>query len=321
MKISFGVRVPNVTLPRYFPMLRRLDYKALLDYAVEAELLGYDSVWVNDHLIFGSGILECWTTLSSLVPITERIRLGTLVLCNNFRYPSVLAKMAATLDYISEGRLEFGIGAGWYEEEHRAYGIPFPKPAERVERLKEAVEIIKKIWTEESPHYYGKFYKIEGAVCEPKPLQKPHPPITIGGAGEKLMMRLIAQHADRCNFAHRSPVEYAHKLNVLKEACSKVGRRFDEIEKSWWGRAMISNDVEEINAQLKALYLSQKRDSPFEEWVEEIKANSIVGTPEECIEKLREYTRLGVTYFILRFGDAPAKKGLRLFAEEVINEF
>ncbi len=318
MSLRFGVRIPNVVLPRYFPMYKKLDYKVLVNYTVEAESLGYNSVWVNDHLIFGSGILECWTTLSSLAPITEKERLGTLVLCNNFRFPSVLAKMAATLDYISEGRLEFGIGAGWNEEEHRAYGIPFPKPAERVERLKEAVEIIKKMWTEEAPYYNGKYYKIEGATCEPKPMQKPHPPIMIGGAGEKLMMKVIAQLADKCNFAHRSPAEYAHKLKVLKEACRQIGRNFDEIEKSWWGRVMISRNKDEVIAQLKALYLSQRRESPFKRWIEGIKANSIIGTPEECVEKLREYMKLGVTYFIFRFGDAPSKKGLRLFAEEVI---
>ena len=190
MNLKFGIRIPNVVLPRYFPMYKKLDYKSLVDYAIESELLGYDSIWVNDHLIFGSGILECWTTLSSLVPITERVRLGTLVLCNNFRFPSVVAKMAATLDYISNGRLEFGIGAGWNEEEHRAYGIPFPNPAERVERLREAIEIIKRMWTEKAPYYNGRYYRMEGAVCEPKPLQNPHPSITIGGAGEKLMMKL-----------------------------------------------------------------------------------------------------------------------------------
>ncbi len=254
------------------------------------------------------------------MPVSNKIRLGTLVLCNNFRFPSVLAKMAATLDYISDGRLEFGIGAGWNEEEHRTYGIPFSKPAERIERLRESIEIIKKMWTEETPIYRGKYYKIDGAICEPKPLQKPHPPITVGGAGEKLMIRLIAQHAYRCNFAHRSPAEYVHKLSILRIACSKVGRDFDEIEKSWWGRAIISRDEARVNAQLKALYLSRKRESPFEEWIKEVKANSIVGTPEECVEKLREYLRLGVTYFILRFGDAPSKDGIRLFAEGVIPE-
>ncbi|RLG48257.1 MAG: F420-dependent oxidoreductase [Thermoproteota archaeon] len=318
MNLKFGIRIPNVVLPRYFPMYKKLDYNVLVDYAIESELLGYDSIWVNDHLIFGSGILECWTTLSSLVPITERVRLGTLVLCNNFRLPSVVAKMAATLDYISNGRLEFGIGAGWNEEEHKAYGIPFSNPVERVERLREAIEIIKRMWTERTPCYNGRYYRIEGAVCEPKPLQNPHPPITIGGAGEKLMMKLIAQHADRCNFAHRSPDEYSHKLSVLKVACTKVGRDFGEIEKSWWGRVIISKDEKEVKKQIKTLYKSQSRESPFKEWTEKVKANSIVGTPEECVEKLRKYIKLGVTYFILRFGDAPSKNGLRLFAEEVI---
>ena len=132
------------------------------------------------------------------------------------------------------------------------------------------------------------------------------------------MMKVVAQHADRCNFAHRSPSDYAHKLNALKKACSLVGRDFGEIEKSWWGRVIISKDEAELKAQLKALYRAQKSEAPFEEWVKNVKANSIVGTPEECVEKLKEYTKLGVTYFILRFGDVPSKKGLRLFAEEII---
>ena len=316
--LKFGVRLPNLILPRYFPSHEVLDYDILVDHALECEKLGYHSVWINDHLVFGSSILECWTTLSALSSVTDRVRLGALVLCNGFRHPSVLAKMGATLDYISKGRLEFGIGAGWNEVEHRAYGLSFPGPAGRIGRLREAVEITKRMWTEESPSYQGRYYRIEGAMCEPKPIQKPHPPITIGGAGEELTMRVVAQHADMCNFSHRSPSDYDQKLQVLREHCARVGRNYDEIEKSWWGRVHVSKHQDELGDQLKVLYQSRRKDIPFDEWLSEVKSNSIIGTPEECVEKLHQYADVGITFFILRFGDVPLKNGLRLFAEEVI---
>jgi F420-dependent oxidoreductase-like protein len=282
-KIKFGVFLPfyafkfeKTNPPSQFNRIRTI--------ALECEQLGYDSIWLDDHLMFGKQpILECWTTIAALSSITTKIRLGTMVTCNSFRNPALLAKMAATLDVISNGRLELGIGAGVQKDEHVAYGVPFSQPQDRIGKMKEAVEIIKKLWTEEKASYQGKYYRINEAVCEPKPLQKPHPPITIGGTGEKLALKVTAQHADRFDWGHIPSLElYKHKLDVLKSHCKAVGRNFEEIEKSCW-----------LGSQ-------------------------ILSTTDECRQKIRQYTNLGVTYFMLFFEDLPNLSGARLFAETII---
>jgi alkanesulfonate monooxygenase SsuD/methylene tetrahydromethanopterin reductase-like flavin-dependent oxidoreductase (luciferase family) len=258
-------------------------------------------------------ILECWTTLAALSAITTHIRLGTMVTCASFRNPALLAKIAASLDVISGGRLEFGIGAGVQKTEHRAYGFPFPKPRVRIERLKEAVEIIKKMWTEEKASYAGKHYKIEDAVCEPKPLQKPHPPITIGGGGEKLLLKVTAQHANRYDWGYLPSLElYKHKLKVLESHCKAVGRNFQEIEKSCWpgGQIIIAQNRRELSEKIV-------REKPKSVALEDFERTALIGTPDECVKKMQPYVDLGVTHFMLFFGDLPNLGSLRLFAETV----
>jgi F420-dependent oxidoreductase-like protein len=261
-------------------------------------------------------ILECWTTLATLSSLTTRIRLGTMVLCSSFRNPALLAKMAATLDVISGGRLEFGIGAGVQKEEHIAYGMPFPEARIRIERMKEAVEIIKKMWTEEKASYKGKHYEINEAICEPKPVQKPHPPITIGGGGEKLTLKVTAQYADRYDFGYLPSLElYKHKLEVLENYCRAVGRSPQEIEKSCWpgGQVLISRDQKELDEKL----LQRK---PKRVTIGDFEKLNLVGTPDDCLKKLQPYADLGVTHFMLFFGDLPSLDGLRLFAASVMKK-
>jgi alkanesulfonate monooxygenase SsuD/methylene tetrahydromethanopterin reductase-like flavin-dependent oxidoreductase (luciferase family) len=258
-------------------------------------------------------ILECWTTLSALSSLTEKIRLGTMVTCNSFRNPSLLAKMAATVDNISNGRLELAMGAGIQKNEHNAYGFPFLSPKARIECLNEAVEILKKLWTEEKASYKGKHYIINDAVCEPKPVQKPYPPITIGGGGEKLTLRVTARHADRYDFGYLPSVEaYKRKLKVLEKHCDAVGRSFNEIEKSCWpvGQIFIGEDRKELKKRI--LQLIPKGVS-----LKDFMKTTFVGTPEDFIEKLRHYLNLGVTHFMLFFGDLPDLRGLRLFAKNI----
>jgi alkanesulfonate monooxygenase SsuD/methylene tetrahydromethanopterin reductase-like flavin-dependent oxidoreductase (luciferase family) len=221
--------------------------------------------------------------------------------------------MAATLDVISNGRLEFGIGAGVQKGEHVAYGIPFPKPHARVDRVKETVEIIKKMWTEEKASYEGKFYRINEAVCEPKPLQKPHPPITIGGSGEKLTSKVTAQHADRYDWGYVPSLElYKHKLDVLENHCKAVGRDFNEIEKSCWlgGQIFMVPNQKELDEKVSQL-------KPKNVSLEDFKKFNFVATPDDCRREIRRYTSLGVAYFMLYFGDLPDVSSLRLFAEKV----
>ena len=313
-KIKFGAFLPFYTF-EFEDKEPSLAFNRLRDVVLECERLGYDSVWLDDHLMFGKRpILECWTTLSALSSITTTIRLGTMVSCNSFRNPALLAKMAATFDVMSNGRLEFGIGAGVQRDEHTAYGIPFLKPPVRIDRLKEAVEIIKKLWTQEKASYEGKYYRIKEAVCEPKPVQKPHPPITIGGSGEKLTMKLAAQHADRSDWGYIPSLKvYKHKLDVLERHCKAVGRNFHEIEKSNWlgGQIFIAPNQEELDA--KVLRWKPKNVS-----LKDFKNLNLVGTPTEYKQKIWQYSSLGVTYFMLYFGDLPKLSGVRLFAKTVV---
>jgi F420-dependent oxidoreductase-like protein len=311
-KIKFGVFLPFYafrTEKRASQLFNRLQ-----DVVLECERLGYDSVWLDDHMMLNTmPILECWTTLSALSKATERIRLGTMVTCNSFRNPGLLAKMAATFDNISEGRLELGVGAGVQKSEHNAYGFSFPSSKARIERLNEAMAIIKKLWTEEKASYSGKHYRIIDAVCEPKPVQKPHPPLIVGGGGEKLTLRVTAQHADRYDWGYIPSIEqYRRKLNVLEKHCEAVGRRFDEIEKSCWpaGQIFIGADIDEMVSQWVPNGVSLK----------DFMQTSFVGTPEDCIKLLQPYVSLGVKQFMLFFGDLSSLDGLNLFAEQVVQK-
>jgi F420-dependent oxidoreductase-like protein len=313
-KIKFGVFLPFYAF-KFEETNPSSHFDRVRNTVLECERLGYDSVWLDDHLMFGkSPVLECWTAITALSSITAKIRLGTMVLCNSFRNPALLAKMAATLDVISNGRLEFGIGAGVQRDEHTAYGIPFLKPHNRIGRMKEAVEIIKKLWTEEKASYEGKYYTVNEAVCEPKPVQKPHPPITIGGSGEKLTLKVTAQHADRCDWGYVPSLElYKHKLYVLESHCNAVGRDFNEIEKSCWlgGQIFIVPNQKELDKKVRHV---KPKNVPMEDF----KKLNFIATPEECKQKIRQYTSLGVKHFMLFFGDLLDLSSLRLFADGVV---
>jgi alkanesulfonate monooxygenase SsuD/methylene tetrahydromethanopterin reductase-like flavin-dependent oxidoreductase (luciferase family) len=259
-------------------------------------------------------ILECWTTLSALSSITQNIKLGTMVLCNSFRNPAVLAKMAATFDVLSKGRLELGIGAGFHKEEHDAYGLPFLSPNDRILRLKEYVEIIKNMWKETEVNYQGKFYTTKKAVCEPKPLQKPHPPIIIGGSGEKLTLKVVAEYANRYDWGHLPTLAlYKNKLRILKKYCEMVGRNFQEIERSCWlgGQIFLTENQKELDEKIM-------RWKPKNLSLKDFKRKNLVGSSNNCIKRIQQYTKLGVTNFMLFFGDLPDYESLRIFAKSCL---
>jgi len=208
--IRFGCIIPQGWLGELAGCVHGREFEATKNVALQCEKLGFDSIWVYDHFITfpatTQACFESWTTLSALATLTKNVGLGQIVTCNSYRYPSVLAKMGATLDVISNGRLNLGIGAGWYKLEYNAYGIPYPKDSVRIAQLREAVQIIKKMWTEDEPSFHGQYYTIDKAINSPKPIQKPHPPILIGGRGKKLTLGVMAEFADRCNFGGQSPL-------------------------------------------------------------------------------------------------------------------
>lgn len=294
-KLKFGVQLWQ----------EQFSYEQMVEATEEVEEMGFDSTWLYDHFYPMSrktsmNIPESWTLLSVLAAKTENIDLGVLVTCNSYRYPTVLAKIAATVDLVSDGRLQFAIGAGWHEEEHNAYDIPFPDAITRIERLSEALEIIKRTWTENKVNFFGDYYEVDGLVSYPKPIQDPYPPIWVGGQGNK-MLKVVAEHADCSNFVDSSVDSFRDRLEVLEKRCSQVGRDYDEIEKTWHGHVIVDDDNE--SARKKALKF--KENSTIKSVLEKSKyqylKSVIFGDPETCAEKFRKYADLGVDYFIPHF--------------------
>jgi F420-dependent oxidoreductase-like protein len=288
-----------------------------VEIAQRAEELGYDSIWVYDHFHnvprpAHEAVFECWTTIAAISQLTSRIRLGQMVGCNSYRSPGLLAKITSTIDVVSGGRLDWGIGAGWYENEYRGYGYEFPKPKDRIGMLRETVEIVKSMWTQPETTYRGTYYDLSRANCDPKPLQDPHPPVWIGGGGEQLTLRVVARHADCSNFGG-SPEQWAHKREVLKAHCADVGRDEATIRKTWSPEVFIRQSEAEIEAAgTRSLW-----GEPVERW----RAGNLVGTPEQVSEKIQTYLDLGCQGFIPWCSDYPDTETLELFATEVIPNF
>lgn len=300
------------------------DYEGLKNAWREVENMGYDSAWIYDHFYpmaknTSRYIFEAWTLLPLLAAETEKLRLGVLVSCNSYRYPSVLAKIAATVDVISNGRLEFGIGAGWHKGEHDAYGIDFPSAKTRVKRLSEAIELIKRIWTEEKASFEGKYYKARNLISYPKPLQKPYPPVWIGGKSNRLL-EVAAQHADYANLAQCSVEQFRERLEALRRKCVAVGRDFSSIEKTWHGIIIVAEEREAKRRALQYLQNTEvgalKNLTP-EDFLERI----IAGTPEQCVDKIEQFVDLGATYFIPHFPFVKELDALRVFIEEIASSF
>lgn len=234
---------------------------------------------------------------------------GNIVLSNSYRNPALLAKMGATLQTLTRGRFILGIGAGWKEDEYKAYGYEFPPPKVRIRQLEEGVRIIREMWTKGIATLEGRYYKVYGAHCFPKP--EPVPPIMIGGGGEKLTLRVVARHADWWNLPNVSPRIFQNKLKVLEEHCEKEGRNSAGIVKT------LANIVAVARTEEEAWNLAS-RSSFFQKGNEE---NYIIGSADAVTQRLAEYTKLGVEHFILRFVDFPKADGAKLFAEKVIPAF
>lgn len=206
--------------------------------------LGFYGVWNDDHFYgpeavgesvardYGKDRLEGWTTLAAMATVVRRARIGCMVTGVMYRHPAVLAKMAVTVDHICGGRLEFGLGAGWHEAEHRGYGIPFPPAGQRVAMLDEALQVINALWTEDTANFEGTWFRLEDAVCNPKPVQKPHPPIVVAGHGKKKSLGVVARHADEWNATSADPADWSRRNQVLTSHCNAIGRDPSAIRRS-----------------------------------------------------------------------------------------
>src|SRR5258708_26210456 len=287
-------------------------YETMTNVAKAADETGYESVWMVDHFHTvptptQEVTFECWMSLAAIARDTKRVRVGQIVTCNSYRSPALLAKMASTLDILSHGRLNFGIGAGWYEHEYKAYGYPYPDAPERLRMLREALQVIHAMWSQEEAVFEGKYYQVRGAINQPKGVQKPHIPILIGGSGEKVTLKLVAQYGDACNVLGDLQT-LQHKLEVLKEHCENVGRNFSDIHVTTGTYCSIADTDEQALALVPEASKHGLADP------------ALVGSPATIRERIATLEASGVHELILDFPFPSAKnlEPLRRFAKEFI---
>jgi len=300
-------------------------YTDMARVARTAESHGFDSVWLCDHFLTLSpddyvrdaGItaeaadgtsaapgLECWTALSALSRDTTSLRLGTSVLCNAYRHPAVLAKMAATLDVISDGRVDLGLGAGWFQQEFEAYGIPYPSTGDRVSALAESLQVIRSVWTEANPRFQGEFYAIDGAICDPPPVQRPHPPLWIGGEGQRVS-RIAVRYANGLNVRWWSAEKCAERRALLDRECEAIGRDPSSLELSVT-TLLAPTESPEVQRELRARFGSIP-DSGL-----------ITGSAEDCLEQIRRYRDAGVHHFLFTLPDVADSGYLDVVGERIL---
>src|SRR5579859_7899329 len=261
-------------------------YETMTGVAQTAEESGYESIWLFDHfhtvpVPTQEFTFECWISTAALARDTKRVRIGQMVTCNSYRNPALLAKMASTVDVLSHGRLDFGIGSGWYEHEYRAYGYDYPDAPTRLRYLREAIQVILKMWTEEEAVFEGKYYQVRGAINQPKGVQKPHIPILIGGGGEKVTLKLVAQYGDACNVSGDWQT-LEHKLDVLKGHCESIGRDYQSIYRTTGAFCSIADTDEEALALVPEFPRKGLRET------------SLVGSPATIRERIAHFEALGI---------------------------
>jgi len=313
--MKFGIDIPNGWKMSLVDIKDPVEaYEAMTNIVTTGDELGYDSAWVVDHFHTVPTptqeiTFECMMMLAALARDTKNIRIGQIVLCNSYRNPALLAKMASTLDVLSHGRLNFGIGAGWYEHEYKAYGYPYPDAPERLRMLREALQVIHAMWSQEEAVFEGKYYQVRGAINQPKGVQKPHIPILIGGSGEKVTLKLVAQYGDACNVSGDLKT-LQHKLEVLKGHCENVGRNFSDIHVTTGTYCSIADTDEEALALVPEARKNGLADT------------ALVGSPATIRERIATLEAHGVHELIIDFPFPSAKnlEPLRRFAKEFIHK-
>jgi len=299
-KIAFGVVIPQ-GWRNDLPLLPAEEqFKYSRDIVIAAERYGFDSAYVYDHFIphyrypTKGNFFECFAVLSAVSSFTKKLKLGQIVTCNSYRNPALLAKMLSTLDVITRGRIELGIGAGWYEEEYNAYGYPYFSDVDRILQLEESIQIIKKLWTKEMANFRGKYYSITNAICFPKPIQKPHPTIMVGGSGEKYLLKVVAKHAARYNLYFGTPEEMSRKINILKD----YNTQNRKIEYSIVLPCMIVREDEDLKKIIKKI---KKGKMTVEQFKKSVAGGLTVGTIDDIINGISKYVNIGVSHFIFHF--------------------
>ncbi len=282
----------------------------------------FDHLWLMDHFVTGMGVatgsegpcMEGWTALAALAQATSRVRLGIMVTGNTYRHPAVLAKMATTVDQISDGRLEFGIGGAWHTYEHEAFAIPFHTTKERLERLDEAVQVIKLLWTQTRPTFQGRYYQLDQPPYNPPNVQQPHPPILIGGGGEKRTLRTVAKYADATNVSG-TPEEIRHKYDVLEGHCKEVGRDFNEIRRTIQVPLFLNDDPAFQQRVVQGMMAFRGGTE------EEARRSVLMGSLDEVKNGVQAFADAGVQEIIVAQFPRFHRNSLIRFSQDVIPAF
>ncbi len=307
-RVRFGVTLPQI----------KRTWTDARDTAIELDRLGFDSVWVCDHLygvpMPNLPILEAWSELAAVAAITERVELGTLVTPPFFRNPAILAKQIATIDNIAGGRVIAGLGSGWFASEYEGYGVPFPPVGERLKALEETCLLMRRMWSEEQVTFAGETAKTADVWCAPKPPRRV--PILIGGGGEKVLLRIAAQHADIWNNLAMAQAQLGKKVEVLRRHCDAVKRDPAEIEVSQQCLVVIAADeaaAREAIAKASRIYGGHMGGG--------LEEHGIWGAPAQVVERIERHVQLGCTLFVIEFFGKDTREPARLFAEQVMPAF
>jgi F420-dependent oxidoreductase-like protein len=323
--LQFGLSIPqgwrggDLPLEQENNPVKQFEFSKTITTLADA--LNFESIYTYDHLVPHYGddieknIFECYTLLTTAAAITKKIKIGQLVTCNSYRHPPLVAKMLSTLDVISGGRVELGIGAGWYNQEYLAYGYDFPSNVARIRQLDESLSIIKAMWTETYADFQGHYYTIKKAICNPKPIQKPYPTIMVGGEGEKYLLKVVAKHADRYNLFFGSPKEMKRKISILKEYFKSCDRKKqNDMQYSVVLPCIIRETEDEVN---NILTKYKRKDKTKKQYIEYLANGITIGTPDIILKGLNEYVDVGVTHFIMHFIGLD-EFSLRLFDSKII---
>ena len=309
MSMKFGLALPQGTMMEFVGITDPVAaYELLTQVAVTAEEVGFDSLWLFDALWPGDptqSLFECWTTTAALARDTKRVRIGQLVTYSGLRQPALLAKMASTVDVMSHGRLTVGIGSGFpaLEAQFRAYGYDFPASAVRSRQLREAVQILLAMWTQEEVTFEGTYYQVRGAINQPKGIQQPHIPLLIGGNGERVTLKLAAQYGDACH-VFGDPATMARKFAVLKQHCEAVGRDYESVRRATIAICVLGETDEQAQAR------APEAARAF--------GGGLIGSPGTIRKELAALEKAGVQELMLRFPNARDLDELRRFAHEFI---
>src|SRR5262245_19773348 len=298
-----------------------------LSLALACEEHGFDGLFRSDHYLSFEhpkerGAFDAWSTLAALASITERVRLGTLVSPVGFRHPALLSKAVVTVDHASDGRAELGMGAGWFEREHRAFGFPFPSTAERLDILTEQVEIVHRLWDrdEDEVDFEGTHYRLEACPSLPKGVQDPHPTLIVGGGAGPRSTALAARWADEYNVVFSDPATAREQRQRVRAACAAIGRDADEVRFSVMTRLVIGADDGEVRERAAALMEVQDERGDVDDYIEDMRSNMTVGTPDQVLERLRAFAEAGAERVFLQHLVHDDLEAVALIGREVVPE-